>query len=104
MKTNTLPKINNTELLATSGLRVVHVHDTPRYGCSHSGMTVAYRTGGRGMRTVEISTSICSPRDTWTRKEGTKLAVEHFLAGHTIRLPVIRHEGVVGTIRGFFSF
>lgn len=95
--------INNAKLLEESGLRVVHILPINDYpGVSHGGMTIAYRPTARGMRTVEISTSVCSPRDTWTRKNGTKLAIEHFLAGHTLRIPVFRALGVVGTIKSFF--
>jgi len=77
-------KIDNTQLLADTGLSIVHVNnigddDKPR------SMTIAYKGSDR---LVEIATSVTHPQDRFCRKIGTKLAVENFQAGKKVRIAV----------------
>jgi hypothetical protein len=66
-------------------------------------MTVAYRPTDRGA--VEISTSLCKAGDTFSRKMGCKTAVENFIDGHTIFLPVNKKIGELRSIiRAFMGF
>lgn len=76
-------RINNTQLLADNPtLRVRHFHQV---GNSRS-MTVAYR---EGHSTIEIATAVVNPVDCFCRKMGTKLAIEHFLAGKVVIIPKV---------------
>ena len=70
-------RIDNTELLASTGLRVVHVNNR---------VTVAYRV--LGSRTMEIATAVCHEKDVFSRRVGTKQAVENFQAGKKIIVPM----------------
>lgn len=72
-------KINNEALLAETGLRVVHVETF------QGRITVAYRPPTS--KVLEISTSLCRKGDNFSRKFGTRQAVQHFLAGKTIFIP-----------------
>jgi hypothetical protein len=74
-------KINNTQLLADTGLSIIHVN---RVGYGRS-MTIAYK-GSKTM--IELATAITHPDDTFSRKAGTKQAVSAFTAGRTVRVPV----------------
>lgn len=76
--------IDNTEAVKQFGLeggRILHIR--PDNG--KRGMTFAYkRKGGR----VTFSTSVQHRHDAFTKKMGTKLALEHFYEGKTISLPI----------------
>lgn len=76
-------RIDNSELLASTGLRVIHIRSKGQHP-----VTVAYRQPHRG-HVIEIATAVCNPLDTFSRKIGTKTAVENFLAGRTINIPSI---------------
>jgi hypothetical protein len=78
----------NGELLATHGLKVMHIRPNAHTG--HRGMTIAYRQQHRKASVVEIATALVHPSDTFTKKIGTRLAVESFVAGQTVLLPVAR--------------
>lgn len=94
-----VPRIDNTSLLHESGLRIIHFPPdmTRREGsAARKGFTVAYRphddkSGGKTV--VEISTSLCKRGDTFSKKMGTKTAVENFLKGKTIFVPLNRYTG-----------
>lgn len=77
-------KINNKELVSLfneKGGRVMHVRN--RYRNDH-GITVAYvRKGNR----ITFSTAVQHPADDFTKKIGTKTAIEHFNDGKVITLP-----------------
>lgn len=77
-------KIDNTQILADTGLRVIHFN---RIDFNDRSMTLAYKGTDR---LVEIATAVTHPNDRFCRKIGTKTAVEAFLAGKTVRLPVPR--------------
>jgi hypothetical protein len=71
------------------GVGIVHIkeHDTWRKG----GMTVAFRKCNqyKSGRMVEVSVATCSPEDTFSRKIGTKMALEKFFSGERIELPLL---------------
>ena len=78
-------KIDNTQLLKDTGLKIRHFHKLDQYGYSRPrDLTIAYK---EGRSTLEIATSVVHPSDCFSRKVGTKLACEAFQAGHTIRVP-----------------
>lgn len=90
--------INNKKLLETSGVRVVHTQGM--FGGRR--VTVAYKQPFGPGGVIEISTAIANPHDVFSKKEGTKLAVERFLAGKTITVPDNDRIGAVATIRTMF--
>ena len=78
-------KIDNTELVNdfhAEGGRIMHMRPTkwlPRV------FTVAYiLKSGR----IEFATAVTHKNDNFTKKVGTKLAIEHFKAGQVARLPL----------------
>lgn len=89
-------KIDNTadvEAFRAEGGGLFHVLPTGR----RRGMTVAYKVKSRR---VEIATSVQHSHDTFTRKIGTKVALEHFKAGKIIVLPF---DGDIRNLRWFFD-
>jgi hypothetical protein len=89
--------INNTKLVEDfrgRGGRLIHIMGKTR------GMTVAFiPKNGR----VEISTSVQHRNDHYTKKIGTKLAVEHFNEGRTIFLPA-RPKGITNMLYNTLSY
>ncbi len=85
VQANALPDpIDNTELVEAfrcSGGRLFHVLPTGKL----RGMTFAYRV--KGSR-IEFATSVQHRNDTFTKKMGTKTAIEHFQAGNTVHFPL----------------
>lgn len=81
-------KIDNTELLKETGLKIRHFHTgTDRFGYPRMrNLTVAYKEGSTNL---EIATAVVHPSDCFSRKIGTKLACEAFKAGHTVHIPKI---------------
>jgi hypothetical protein len=78
-------KIDNTQLLKDTGLRVRHFNGSDRFGLPRTrNMTIAYR---EGHTCIEIATAIVHPSDYFCRKVGTKLAVEAFQQGKTTIIP-----------------
>lgn len=80
-------KIDNTQLLNDSGLRIRHIRKNgPGFpdSCSTRDLTVAYREGNS---VIEISTAVVHPNDKFNKKMGTKLAIESFNAGKVVRIP-----------------
>ena len=80
--------IDNTQLLKDTGLRVRHIRSTVNglNSSSTRDVTIAFRDGNN---VLEIATSVVNPVDCFSRKVGTKLAVENFLAGKTVRVPKV---------------
>ena len=76
--------IDNTKIVEDfrlRGGRILHVHDP-----LGRGMTLAFiPRSGR----VEVATSVQHRNDSFTKKIGTKTAIEHFDAGKTVNLPII---------------
>jgi hypothetical protein len=92
-------KIDNTELVSTfhaEGGRVVHVR--PDHG--KRSMTVAYKL--KGSR-IEFATSVQNRHDTFTKKIGTKLAIEHFHQGKTVIFPFSTHTPIAETFGWIYS-
>ena len=93
----------NGELLAEHGLNVVHFRPAEEY---HNGMTVAFKTVGRNAKVIEVATALVHPLDKFTRKIGTRTAVEAFLSGRTILLPIptfLRKESPVNVLRFYLA-
>jgi hypothetical protein len=86
--------INNTQVLADTGLRIVHFVPTDRH---EKGFTVAFRPTNKPV--VEISTSICKNGDTFSKKMGTRTAIENFQKGRTILLPYNKLKGVIPSLK-----
>lgn len=71
-----------------SGIGIVHVFDE----CKHKGgLTIAFRKNVPehvSTNMVEIAVATCSRADTFSRKEGTRLALSKFEDGYTVTLPL----------------
>ena len=81
---NTREKLNNSELVEefrASGGRIYHHRPSPS---GARGVTFAFVQRGSRM---EVSSAVQHRNDTFTKKIGTRLAIEHFRAGKTILLP-----------------
>ena len=80
--------IDNTELVRqfrAQGGHIVHVRPRAVFnGAVTRGMTVAFVIkGGR----IQLATAVTHRADDFTKKIGTKTAIEHFNAGKTVFLP-----------------
>lgn len=75
-------KIDNSALLAETGVRIIHINRVATGGPS---MTVAYKEINKSH--IKIATSVCHKSDSFDKKIGTKLAVNNFLDGKTIIIP-----------------
>jgi hypothetical protein len=100
----TREKINNTELLAETGVSIYHVHPDNPLGIAgkiygNNGMTVAFK---RHYRVLEIATAVCSRGDTFNKKEGTRTAVKHFQEGKTILVPLGK-DRAIDVVIGLFG-
>lgn len=89
---NTEPKekINNTELLKETGLKIVHINNIEQNRHYESivlrSMTIAYQQINRSH--IKLATSVCHKSDEFSKKRGTKVAVENFKKGNTIIVPI----------------
>jgi|ERR1044072_6832586 hypothetical protein len=75
--------IDNTELVSQfhdCGGKLLHI----RPADGKRGMTFAYRV--KGSR-IELATAVQHRNDDFTKKMGTKTAIEHFVAGKTVFFP-----------------
>jgi hypothetical protein len=99
-----LSLLNNGDLLRDNNLRVVHIRPDKEeilpFG-SARGMTIAFRDTGKPV--IEISTALCKNGDTFAKKVGTYVAVQNFLSGHTIRVPINRDLGIIDTLKLMFA-
>ena len=78
-------KIDNTQRIKDAGVRIRHFHTTDRFGYPRMrDLTVAFK---EGRNTIEIATAVVHPSDCFSRKMGTKTAVENFVAGKTVLIP-----------------
>jgi hypothetical protein len=89
--------VSNGDLLAEHNLRVVHLSGGERQ------MTVCFREPYRGAEIIEVATALTHRRDRFTRKVGTKTAIEHFLAGKTIILPKDKELSPVDQVFHYFE-
>jgi len=71
------------------GVGIVHIKDDE--GWRKGGMTIAYKKSSRykSGRMVEVAVAVCSPEDTFSRKIGTKIALEKFFLEQVIELPLL---------------
>jgi hypothetical protein len=90
------PKINNTDLLANSGLRIVHCH----YEGARA-VTIAYERINRSH--LKISTAVCHKADTFSKKMGTQTAIKNFQKGNTIVVPADRDMPATVQLRQMFG-
>ncbi len=79
---------DNGQLLANNNLSIVHFGPAGQITEKDRSFTVAFRPSGD---LVEVAVAIVHPKDKFVRKIGTRTAVEKFLAGETIKIPVPRH-------------
>ena len=84
--------IDNTDLVnafRADGGGILHVRPSVPFMGSKSarGVTIAYRL--KGSR-VEFATAVQHGSDDFTKKIGTKTAIEHFRAGKAITMPTRR--------------
>jgi hypothetical protein len=93
--------INNTKLVEefrARGGRIAHVHQPNNHDGTRA-MTIAFIDhSGR----VEVATSVTHRNDTFTKKVGTKLAIEHFLAGKTVSIPLQNRRRVTDFLLNMF--
>jgi hypothetical protein len=94
--------IDNTSLVndfRASGGQILHV--PPRQG--RRGVTAAFRILNSR---IELATAVQHRADTFTKKIGTRTAIAHFHAGHTIFLPISRQtkKDVISDLSGFLNY
>lgn len=93
--------IDNTALVtdfrAKGGL-VVHIRPkrNPYTGKWKRGGTFAFITKGSRM---EVSSALQHSADSFSKKVGTKTAIEHFNAGKTIHLPLSERDAGINAIK-----
>lgn len=100
--------IDNTGLVdafRAEGGQIVHIVPKRRPDGTYTrGMTVAYkRLSGH----VELATAVQHRNDVFTKKMGTKTAIEHFHAGKTISLAALKkseHFGTADAIKAYLPF
>lgn len=94
--------INNTELVAAfreEGGSILHIRPREYANLRTRGLTVAFKLkSGR----VELATAVQHRADDFTKKVGTKTAIEHFHAGKTVTLP-LRGERPIDNLKVAFS-
>lgn len=85
------------------GIRVCHGYDLQD---NRGGVTIAYRkcSDWRNTKMVEVSLAYCSSKDSFSKKVGCELAVDRFMNGNTVMVPVrIRHDDtIVGNLLHMF--
>lgn len=99
--------INNTELIAgfrAEGGNILHIRPRPgKHGeVTSRGMTIAYMVkSGR----IIVSTSVQHRNDPFTKKIGTRTAIEHFRDGKTVVLPLRgKREAAVHALKFAFFY
>ena len=72
------------------GVGIVHIK-SDEGGWRKGGMTIAFKKSNRYPRgrMVEVAVAVCSPDDTFSRKTGTKIALEKFFSEEIIELPLL---------------
>lgn len=88
--------IDNTEAVNQFRLSGGHIlHIRPGFN-DERGITIAFiRRGSR----ITFSTAVQHRSDAFTKKMGTKTAIEHFLAGNTVTLPLRNSFSAVTALR-----
>jgi hypothetical protein len=84
-------------------VRVCHGYD-PLH--NRGGVTIAYRkcANWRNTKMVEVALAYCSPKDSFSKKIGLQLAVERFVSGQTVMVPVRNghDDTIVGNLLAMF--
>lgn len=98
MQTNT-----THEDMMDHDIRVCHGYDPQD---NRGGVTIAYRkcSGWRNTKMVEVSLAYCSSKDSFSKKIGVQLAVDRFMNGNTIMVPVRDRtdDSIVGNLLHMF--
>lgn len=87
------------------GVGIVHIFDESN---PKGGMTVAFRKVSPFAKgtMVDVAVATCSKEDSFSRKTGTKLALESFFNGQTIALPISNpssNEGISTQVKWAFE-
>lgn len=89
-------KIDNTALVEgfrARGGRILHINRN-----NQRNMTLAFIPKSNR---IEVATAVTHSNDTFTKKIGTKTAIEHFNEGKTVFLP-LREKHVISELLGMF--
>jgi len=89
----------------TVGILITHARAVKGKG----GVTIAYRkmNAYKNCRMVEVAVAYCSPQDIFSKKIGTRKALDNFLTGKTIMIParsVGDDDGIVAALRSIFWY
>jgi hypothetical protein len=89
------PHFTNTDMkthtvqddMSDFGIRICHGYNRRD---NRGGVTIAYRkcSEWRNTRMVEVALAYCSPKDSFNKKIGAELAVDRFINGNTVMVPV----------------
>ena len=93
------------EVAKEEGIGIVHIFDKEN---PKGGLTVAFRKNSpyKSGKMVSVAVATCSTQDTFSKKLGTKLAIQEFLEGKTINLPLLvayEDEDINGAVKRAFS-
>lgn len=102
---NSKPKkehIDNSKLLADSGLKIVHINNNRGADTTFRAMTVAYEQINKSH--LKISTAVTHRSDTFTKKLGTRVAIQNFEKGNVIVVPIQRYGSIADQLRGMFGY
>ena len=84
-------------------IRICHGYDPQD---NRGGVTIAYRkcSDWRNTKMVEVSVAYCSSKDSFNKKIGCQLAVDRFMNGNTIMVPVRDRtdDSIVGNLLHMF--
>lgn len=84
-------------------IRVCHGYDPQD---NRGGVTIAYRkcSDWRNTKMVEVSLAYCSSKDSFNKKIGVQLAVDRFMNGNTVMVPVRDRtdDSIVGNLLHMF--
>ena len=100
MQTNTIQ-----DDMKDHDIRICHGYDPQN---NRGGVTIAYRkcSNWKNTKMVEVSLAYCSSKDSFNKKIGTQLAVDRFLVGNTVMVPVrFGHDDtIVGNLLQMFWY
>jgi hypothetical protein len=75
------------DYLNEQGLRVMHIHGTDDFGREGFDTTVVYEPRQDNKHTIRVSTAVCGPLDTFSKKKGVQLALSRWERGERVILP-----------------
>jgi hypothetical protein len=93
-------KINNTNSLREQGLSVVHFNTNFLDTHITRPVTIVYKMKNRNV--IEMATAVCHSADIFTKKVGTKTAIQNFYEGKTIMLPYFKDSRPSDFIQSLF--